>query len=164
MRHISRAILKANSSHPSIPAPSPQNQRARGMVNVSRSRPPSPVPKYGPRGTPAYGGVNIFALPSEDRTWSLIRQYFHKTGQLLPYIHEASFCETYFQMKRENFTKVRRTWLGLLNIVMAIAASLSTDGGMPAEQRIQESDVYYQRANGLCDKDSKRNASLEMGK
>lgn len=46
---------------------------------------------------------------------------------------------------------------------MAIAASLSTDGDMPAEQRIQESDIYYQRANGLCDKDSKRNASLEMG-
>ncbi|RKU41004.1 hypothetical protein DL546_004088 [Coniochaeta pulveracea] len=158
MRHISRAILKSNPYHPSVTAESPQDQRGGGMVNVTRSRPPSPVSKH----AVASGGVNIFALPSHDRTWSLIRQYFHKTGQLLPYIHEASFCETYFQMKRENFTRVRRTWLGLLNIVMAIAASLSTDGDMPAEQRIQESDIYYQRANGLCDKDSKRNASLEM--
>lgn len=159
MRHISRAILKSNSYHPSVAAESLQGQRGGGMVNVTRSRPPSPVLKH----ALASGGVNIFALPSHDRTWSLIRQYFHKTGQLLPFIHETSFCETYFQMKRENFTRVRRTWLGLLNIVMAIAASLSTDGDMPAEQRIQESDVYYQRANGLCDKDSKRNASLEMG-
>jgi hypothetical protein len=67
-------------------------------------------------------------------------------------------------MKRDNFTKVRRTWLGLLNIVMAIATSLSTEGDMPAEKRIEESDIYYQRANGLCDRESKRNMSLEMGK
>lgn len=29
-------------------------------------------------------------------------------------------------MKKERFRKVRRTWLGLLNSVLAIAASLST--------------------------------------
>lgn len=129
------------------------------MVNVSRSRPA--VDRK--RGSAASDGVDIFALPPEDRTWSLIQQYFHKTGQLLPFIHQPSFCETYFQMKKHNFTKVRRTWLGLLNIVLAIATSLSTEGDMPPEKRIQESDVYYQRANGLCDRDSKRNASLEMG-
>jgi hypothetical protein len=66
-------------------------------------------------------------------------------------------------MKRENFKKVRRTWLGLLNIVLAITASLSAENDIPAELRIRDSDIYYQRANGLCDRESKRNASLEMG-
>lgn len=160
MSHICRAIAQANTRNPSVLPTSPPNQRGGGMVNVSRSRPPSVGPSDGAKSA---ARVNIYALPPENRTWSLIRQYFYKTGQLLPWIHESSFCETYFQMKKENFTQVRRTWLGLLNIVLAIATSLSTEGDLPAEKRIQESDIYYQRANGLCDKDSKRNASLEMG-
>ncbi|CAI7674846.1 unnamed protein product [Penicillium manginii] len=136
------------------------SQRTCGTVNGAKS--PSTGRPVSVENINLSAAVNIYALPSEERTWSLIQQYFHKTGQLLPFIHEKSFCETYFQMKKERFRKVRRTWLGLLNIVLAIAASLSTKGDMPAEKRIQESDVYYQRANGLCDRDSKRNASLEM--
>lgn len=57
----------------------------------------------------------------------------------------------------------RRTWLGLLNIIMAMATTLSVEAGMSAEERIEESDVYYQRANSLCDKESRRNISLELG-
>lgn len=66
-------------------------------------------------------------------------------------------------MKRTNFTMARRTWLGLLNIMLALATTLSVDGPPSAEKRIEESDVYYQRARGLCDKESRRNSSLEMG-
>lgn len=163
MRHISRAIARGNTRNPYAPAVSPYERFGGGMMSVSRSQPTCDRLGRKRSGNTAEG-VNIYALPSEARTWSLIRQYFLKTGQLLPFIHEQSFCETYFQMKRDNFTKVRRTWLGLLNIVMAIATSLSTEGDMPAEKRIEESDIYYQRANGLCDRESKRNMSLEMGK
>lgn len=132
------------------------------MLNVSRSRPSPDEP--GGKMQASKSGINVFALPSEERTWSLIQAYFEKTGQLLPFIHEASFCETYFRMREDNFKRVRRTWLGLLNVVLAIATSLNTESDLPAGKRIQESDVYFQRANGLCDKDSKRNASLEMGR
>jgi hypothetical protein len=160
LRYISRAIAKTSPHREPALVPSP-SQRTRGTVNGAKS--PSTGRPVSVENLNLSAAVNIYALPSEERTWSLIQQYFHKTGQLLPFIHEKSFCETYFQMKKERFRKVRRTWLGLLNIVLAIAASLSTKGDMPAEKRIQESDVYYQRANGLCDRDSKRNASLEMG-
>lgn len=108
--------------------------------------------------------VNIYALPPEARTWRLIKEYFQKTGQLLPFVHEESFCETYFQMKRTNFTMARRTWLGLLNMILAMACTLTVDGYPSAEERIEESDVYYQRANGLCERESRRNNSLELGK
>lgn len=161
MRYISRAIAKSGPHREPALIPSPQ--RGGGVVNVAKSRPPSTAPASGAENSTPNTAVNIYALPSEERTWSLIQQYFYKTGQLLPFIHEPSFCETYFQMKKEKFSKVRRTWLGLLNIVLAISASLSTKGDMPGEKRMQESDVYYQRANGLCDRDSRRNASLEMG-
>jgi hypothetical protein len=109
------------------------------------------------------GSVNIYALPSEERTWMFIKEYFQKTGQLLPFVHEESFCATYFDLKRSNFTMARRTWLGLLNIIMAMATTLFVEAGMSAEERIEESDVYYQRANSLCDKESRRNTSLELG-
>ena len=106
--------------------------------------------------------VNIYALPLEERASKLIEEYFQKIGQLLPFIHERSFCETYFQMKQNNFTLARRTWLGLLNIIFAIATTLAIDGGS-AEERIEESDIYYQRAIALCDKEAKYNSSLELG-
>ncbi|KAL1866395.1 hypothetical protein Plec18167_009063 [Paecilomyces lecythidis] len=161
MRHISRAIARGNTRNPYGPALSPYDRFGGGMMSVSRSQPTADNIGRRRSGN-AVEGVNIYALPSEARTWNLIRKYFLKTGQLLPFIHEQSFCETYFQMKRDNFTKVRRTWLGLLNIVLAIATSLSTEGDLHAEKRIEESDIYYQRANGLCDRESRRNTSLEM--
>jgi hypothetical protein len=160
MRHISRAITQVNSRNPNLLSVSPRDPHGSGMMSISRSQPATD----GNTKTLSSRGVNMYALPSETQTWDLIQKYFSKTGQLLPFIHEQSFCETYFQMKRNNFTKVRRTWLGLLNIVFAISMSLCTDSEMPAEKRIEESDVYYQRANALCDRESKRNTSLEMGK
>ena len=105
----------------------------------------------------------MYALPPEGRTWTLIGQYFQKTGQLLPFIHEASFRETYSQLQRNKFTMARRTWLGLLNIVLAMATTLSVEGYPSAEERIKESELYYQRANALCDKESKCCNSLELG-
>lgn len=161
LRHISRAIARGNAHAPGVPSLSSPGHTGGGMLNISRSR-PSDDPRSKSQ---AFGSneVNIFALPSEDRTWNLIQIYFQKTGQLLPFIHEASFCETYFRMRDDGFKRVRRTWLGLLNIVLAIATSLHTEGDLPAGRRIEESDIYFQRANGLCDRDSKRNATLEMG-
>ncbi|KAJ5663727.1 transcriptional regulatory protein GAL4 [Penicillium longicatenatum] len=161
MRHISRAIARGNPHGGRVPSISSPAPAGGGMLNVSRSRPSLDDP-WGRMQMASENGINIFALPSEQRTWSLIQVYFEKTGQLLPFIHEASFCETYFRMREENFKRVRRTWLGLLNIVLAIATSLHTEGDLPTGKRIQESDIYFQRANGLCDRDSKRNASLEM--
>ena len=112
---------------------------------------------------PTMAAVNIYALPSEARTWSLIREYFQKTGRLLPYVHEATFCATYFALKASNFTSARRTWLGLLNIILAMATTLHVDTAVSAERRIAESDIYYQRANALCDdKEARRNMSLEL--
>jgi hypothetical protein len=91
-------------------------------------------------------------------------QYFSNTGFLFPYIHAGTFMETYEELKRNNFTKVRRTWLGLLNIVMALSTSTAVHEDMSAEKRARESDVYYQRALGLCDKLIMRGTSLEIGR
>lgn len=144
----------------SCPVIVPPAQKRGGMVSITRSTHQVATAMASSAST----RVNVYALPPDHRSWSLIGQYFQKTGQLLPFIHESSFCETYVQMRREGFTKVSRTWLGLFNIVLAISVSLSFKDDISPAERIQESDIYYQRANGLCDRDSKRSASLEMGR
>ena len=163
VRHISLAITQRNEQRQPVSSASNHARIVTGWMSVSR-------PHHVQQGAHDTGlsathrGINIYGLPTEVRTWSLLKEYFQKTGQLLPFVHEESFYETYFQLKRNNFTMARRTWLGLLNIIFAMAATLSVEGNMSAEERIEESDVYYQRAHGLCDKESRRNISLELGK
>lgn len=167
LRHSSLAMARTDDLHQAMPSPTNRAHEVSGGMSVSR-----PTGGGGGRngghahGTttpPTMAPVNIYALPSEARTWSLIREYFQKTGRLLPYVHEATFCATYFALKTSNFTSARRTWLGLLNIILAMATTLHVDTSVSAERRIAESDVYYQRANALCDdKEARRNMSLEL--
>lgn len=107
--------------------------------------------------------IDIHILPPEGKVRELLAVYFSNTGLLFPYIHRETFLETYEEMKRNNFTKVRRTWLGLLNIVMALTTSLKVYENLSAEKRASESNVYYQRAKGLCGNHTMRGTSLEIG-
>jgi hypothetical protein len=145
-----------------LTSPSDRAREVAGGMSVSRPHPVDNDINTG-RYNRLHGSVNIYALPSEARMWTLIKEYFQKTGQLLPYVHEQSFCATYFEMRESNFTMARRTWLGLLNIILAMGTTLHVETSISSEKRIEESDVYYQRANGLCDKESRRNISLELG-
>ena len=133
---------------------------------MSASRPSSPSGPRSLRLANSSGdetAVNICSLPTEERTCELISRYFNDTGLLFPYIHEETFWESYYEMKSSNFTRTRRSWLGLLNIIMALATSTTIDTGSDAEERLRESDVYYQRAMGLCEKQMMRGTSFEIG-
>jgi hypothetical protein len=66
-------------------------------------------------------------------------------------------------MSRENFTKVRRTWLGLLNMVLAMSSMTAVTGGAKADVRIAESDIFYERGLGLCGNEILRGTTLEVG-
>ena len=64
--------------------------------------------------------------------------------------------------KANNFTKVRRTWLGLLNIVLAMAGAMDPGTTMNAVSRVEKSNVFYQRAVKLNSKSSIKGTSLEV--
>lgn len=134
-----------------------------GFMSVSRPPSPSQPIISDWRSTGPVGKLNLYALPSEEETLDLVRQYFSNTGLLFPYLHEESFLETYEAMKRTNFIKVRKTWLGLLNMVLAFAIGTTVSSNMSAEKRAEISNVYYQRALGLCDKQIWRGTSIELG-
>lgn len=107
------------------------------------------------------GEMNVYSLPPEDQTLKLIHCYFSDTGLLFPFIHKETFLETYAEMKHN--CGIRKTWLGLLNMVLALATSTSLDSNDSAQKRAEEGDVYYQRANGLCDTETMCGTSLEGG-
>ncbi|KUM58158.1 hypothetical protein ACN42_g9007 [Penicillium freii] len=61
----------------------------------------------------------------------------------------------------ENKFKIRRTWLGLLNMMLAMV-KITAPSEEPAEQRIAAADVFYKRALGLCGKEMLRGTTVEV--
>lgn len=166
-RHISGAVCRLSTveQHGS-PRTNESLQFDGGLLSVSR--PPSPTrqrpPFPGTQPTSHKEPIRIYAIPSEEETLVLVRRYFSDTGLLFPYVHEESFMETYQHLRKANFTKISKTWLGLLNMVLAFATSTTISADLSAENRVKLSDVYYQRALGLCDRQIFRGTSLELGK
>lgn len=131
-----------------------------GFINVSR--PPSPGSDVIDLTSRKQKETDIFALPPPQETSRLVHQYFNDTGLLFPYIYPPSFLETYRSMT-ENSCKVRRTWLGLLNMILAMANITAAPNGEPANQRIVAADVFYKRAFNLCGNEMLRGTTLEVG-
>jgi hypothetical protein len=86
----------------------------------------------GIRQTPGQEPLDLFALPPRHETLELVQRYFSDTGLLFPYIYPPTFFETYQHVKEDNLNKVRRTWLGLLNIMLAMVKITAVPGGKPA--------------------------------
>lgn len=131
------------------------------MINVSR--PISSSSAKGRAGETS-SAVETNVLPPDHETRKLIQSYFSNTGLLFPFIHQESFLETYEHMRQQNFRiNVRRTWLGLLNMIlaMAICTGWAEDG---TEYQNEQSDVYYRRATELCKTQMLRGTTLETGK
>ncbi|CAH0052294.1 unnamed protein product [Clonostachys solani] len=104
---------------------------------------------------------SIYYLPADGVVTALIDKYFSDTGLLFPYLHEESFRNTYAQLK-SNAVAISRTWLGLLNMVLAIATHTSTSPSSDAEARSEQAGQFYRRANSLCNDHVMNGASLEI--
>lgn len=127
------------------------------------SRPPTPVPSQVQSSGPYGPSLNPFDLPSPEETLRLVQQYFLNTGLLFPYIHRDSFLKTYHELAANNFKGVRRSWLGMLNMIMALSINTCYPSDLSQQQRRAESNVYYLRATALCEKQIRFGASLEIG-
>ncbi len=92
-----------------------------GLVNYSRAPSPDSV-------EPASGNatINAFELPPISAVARHIEHFFRHTGILFPFVHEPTFMNTFALFKATG--KVRRSWLGLLNIMMAMGCSWLWEG------------------------------------
>ena len=109
--------------------------------------------------------ANTYFIPDEIQVHSLLDQYFTNTNILYPFINQESFLATYENALRSNFDGIRRTWLGLLNILMAFGSITSVDPKINGADKIQSAEVFYKRAHDLClfDAYALRSACLETG-
>lgn len=131
---------------------------------MSLSRPASPFGRSVSTGTTTSNPVKIFALPPEAEMLHLIKLFFSDTGMLFPYIHQEGILETFALAKQSNFRGVRRSWLCLLNMILAFAACVSARPDLPVEMKAAESDIFFQRAQALSNNVAFKSANLETGK
>lgn len=167
MRTIFRAVAykRATNMNNAIAGfKNPADANRTSAINLARAFPESPNVCTASGDASSPGGCNI--LPSHEQTEQLVNRYFSNTGMLFPYIHKPTFVETYSHICEQNFRgNVRRTFLGLLNMVLAMAAWSESGRQSTAETTSHfESAIFYQRAQELCGKSMQRGTSLETGK
>ncbi|KAH8651269.1 C6 transcription factor [Xylariales sp. PMI_506] len=102
------------------------------------------------------------ALPPIEEMDNLLDIYFDSAGAVFPFIHEETMRNTYAEFRLNGFTRARRTWLGTLNMMFAIASSFDKDHHASAKKRFERSNVFYKRALELCGELAKRVISLEI--
>ncbi|KXJ90070.1 fungal-specific transcription factor domain-domain-containing protein [Microdochium bolleyi] len=145
MRIILRSMLAASTG--------PGFGSGSGMINMKplNSRTVS---------SQAATSTGLAGLPPEDITERLLIEYFSNTGILFPYIHEPTFMDTYRQARQSGFAGVRRTWLALLNIVLAMATR--ADATRPDTSfAAADAELFFKRARSLCGTHMLRGTTLE---
>jgi hypothetical protein len=104
-----------------------------------------------------------FALPPENQMDLLVEQYFSDVGLLFPNIHKPSFLDNVAHMKRHGPHTMRKTWLGLLNMMLAFGTLTIVRDDWGADSRAGEARMFYERAVRLCDHAALKGTSLEVG-
>ncbi|KAF4990011.1 hypothetical protein FDECE_14526 [Fusarium decemcellulare] len=161
MRHILRAMDKIRPSNRRLSSHAPASEFSPyegGIVNSSNTLPassPSPTRNH-------IHNISANILPPDSEVQRLIRAYFSNTGLLYPYIYEKDFLDTYERLRAGDFrSNVRRTWLGLLNMILAMATCTSCWENSGNDYRFEQSDMYYRRARELCPAQIFRGTTLE---
>ncbi|KAL3448201.1 fungal-specific transcription factor domain-containing protein [Aspergillus insuetus] len=128
------------------------------------SRPPSPHshPPHASLSTdqPSWGH-DIYALPSHGRIIELVDAFFSRPGMLFPYIYKKWVLNELGEGPLIHLHAVRRSWLCLLNAIMAFAAALGDGRSRPTRNCTEEADVFLQRALKLLPDLAKNVATLE---
>lgn len=164
MRHIFRAMTKRCPIPQDVITPPSSSNFGLYQANmVTASRPISPS-SYRSSEREECQTIQTNVLPPDHETQRLLGSYFSNTGMLFPFIHEQSFFETYNRARAENFRKdIRRTWLGLLNMILAMAVCTESWADENGPDQFQQSEIYFRRAQELCKSQILRGTTLEIG-
>lgn len=161
--HVTRALATSASVTGAFPKDLKGPTEAQ-LDSDATAHPTSPIP-----GTSDYSTervvrperVNMFVLPPEARCRHFINLYFQNTNILFPYLHQPTFLDQYEVALKTGFSKVRRTWLALLNIVMAMGSRTNTERDVSPEEKYRTAEIFYHRATALCNEHLLRLASLD---
>ncbi|KAF4550089.1 Fungal specific transcription factor domain-containing protein 21 [Elsinoe fawcettii] len=109
---------------------------------------------------PQTSTIDPYALPSEPEMRRILASYFCNTNYVFPFTHQDTFMQEFDAAQRTGFKKVRLTWLGLLNMMFAMAGNADNTGN-PASVDPQ---VFYDRAVKLCHREMFRGTTIETVK
>ncbi|KAJ0144573.1 Serine/threonine-protein kinase KIN28 [Fusarium oxysporum f. sp. albedinis] len=112
--------------------------------------------------SPDTGPKAMTTLPPVEEMDRMLDVYFKTAGTVFPFIHEESMRKTYTTCRANNWTRVRRTFLGTLNVIFATIASADRDAIPSARERQKKSNVFFKRATDLCGELSKQVISIEI--
>ena len=101
-------------------------------------------------------------LPSPEEADRLLRLYFTTVNLMIPCIHEGSFRETYSRMQSHGLGSVSRSWLGIVNVIFAIATNVMSPRS-PTCERAAKSNIYFEQALRLVRPSIFGRISLEIG-
>lgn len=145
MRHIDDLLKKHHASRERASSSSSH----KNILGAKTSRRPHPSSSL-PTDARLANDLPANVLPSQLETELLLAHYFNNTGLLFPYIDRNDFLETYNRLKaREYSSQVRRSWLVLLNIVLAMARCTATPPDLDTSICVTPAAVFYQRAKVL---------------
>ena len=107
--------------------------------------------------------IDPCVLPLEADIRRMIHAYFTGAGQVFPYIHEQTFRRSYEEVSTENFKRVRRTWLALLNMMFALVKGLEKNSSNQVDELLGQSDIFCRRALALGTKEMLWGSNIETG-
>ena len=158
--HISNAVKEAG--FPSQSTASTASSTA--ATYLSRPHSPRAAPQEKNHRTARADPVDCFALPPDAKIIHLVDLFFSGMGLLFPYIYKKSVLDGLEEMKMAHFCGVRRSWLCLLNTIMAFATCVTTASNDRKENCAAEADVFLQRALALLPNLALKPANLEACK
>lgn len=167
-RNIRRALYALLSSPPTRQHARTHRLDLPHRPSLDVSRPPTP-PRELSRPIAGDGGDfdgsfdYLRVCPTEEMD-ALVTRFFGDTNALFPFVHGPSFLETYNRVKANNFRRFRRSWLGLLNAILAMATVTFANSNVTATDRAAKAEIFYARAKALCLDQMLHSASLETGK
>ena len=137
-------------------------QRAPGVVAGKAppmiSRPSSPPPRGSLEGTAT---SNLYFVPSRNEVVQLADRFFTLTGGFFPYIDRTSFMDTIREGELYSSATTRRSWLSLLNAILACGMSAGLFESQDVRADEEQSHVYFQRALELSPWTTSSIANLE---
>ncbi|KAI7777484.1 c6 transcription [Diaporthe eres] len=104
---------------------------------------------------------DCLSLPPDDEMDALVDRFFRDTGALFPFVHPYTFMETYRHTKSIGFRRSRRSWLGLLNSILAMSIFTSGSWSSTATGRGAKAEIFFTRAKALCLDQMLSGSSLE---
>ncbi|KAI9370114.1 putative Zn(II)2Cys6 transcription factor [Aspergillus egyptiacus] len=102
-----------------------------------------------------------FTLPPKEEANALLALYFNTVNLMIPCIDEDSFRETYRQMQVDGLASVRRSWLGILSVIFALAINVTAPTS-PTPELATRSQTYFTQALELMRPYILGRSSLEM--